>query len=203
VWVTKPNTKTFVLSVVRDALTTHGHPHGFCGAVFHALALADTLDGGRPSAPSQWYDYLHTFSELPTIISQERQLAAFWRPAWEQVAGGSFVAAVAATCDELQRDLDEIRPLIEVNDPDAYHAILRTLGCLEVKYRGSGLKTALAASALSWLYHEKPLKDALVMAANEIGSDTDTIATMAGAILGATTSNRPDWPIQDQAYIAE
>jgi hypothetical protein len=163
--------------------------------------LADALDESRPSAPSRWYDYVHAFSEIPATLKQDRQLEAFWRPAWEQVAGRSLVEAIAKTSDEARRDLDEICPLLENGDPLAYNVILRTLGCLDTRYRGSGLKTALAASALTWLYRERPIKDALVAAANELESDTDTIATMAGALLGATSSERPDWPIQDRAYI--
>jgi len=30
---------------------------------------------------------------------------------------------------------------------------------------------------------------------------TDTIASMTGAIVGATNTDRPDWPIQDREYI--
>ncbi|UEG33314.1 ADP-ribosylglycohydrolase family protein [Enterobacter ludwigii] len=32
-----------LLDVLKDSLVTHGHPHGFCGAIFHAKALLDIL----------------------------------------------------------------------------------------------------------------------------------------------------------------
>jgi len=36
---------------------------------------------------------------------------------------------------------------------------------------------------------------------NLVESDTDTIATLAGAMLGALHDIKPEWPIQDQEYI--
>jgi ADP-ribosylglycohydrolase len=201
VWVSKAGDKKFVLPVMRDSLTTHGHPHGFCGAVFHALALSDALDEGTVSSPSRWYDYLRTFSDLPSIVDQDRQLEAFWKPAWEQVSGHSLVNAIEVARSEARRDLDEISRILTDGDLNSYVAVLKALGCLDEKYRGSGLKTAIAASALAWLYREKPIEAALIAAANVLGSDTDTIATMAGAILGATAAAAPDWPLQDREYI--
>lgn len=201
VWVSKAGDKKFVLPVMRDSLTTHGHPHGFCGAVFHALALSDALDERTVSHPSRWYDYLRTFSDLPSIVDQDRQLEAFWKPAWEQVSGHSLVNAVEVARSEAWRDLDEIGPIMNAGDLGSYVSVLKALGCLDEKYRGSGLKTAIAASALAWLYREKPIEEALIAAANVLGSDTDTIATMAGAILGAIAPTAPDWPLQDREYI--
>jgi hypothetical protein len=47
------------------------------------------------------------------------------------------------------------------------------------------------------------VEHALVVAANELESDTDTIATMAGAILGSVSSKCPDGELQDDAYISQ
>jgi ADP-ribosylglycohydrolase len=201
VWVCGETSGNFILSVLRDALTTHGHPHGFCGAVLHAMALADALKDGEAPGPSRWAEYLRTFSDLPQIILQDRQLAAFWQSAWEQASGQSVEQAIELTRNEAERDIADIHRTAAKGDTSAYQDILTTLGCLDDKFRGSGLKTALAACALAWLYREKPIKEALIAAANTINSDTDTIATMAGALLGACTAEAPNWPIQDRSYI--
>ena len=84
--------------------------------------------------------------------------------------------------------------------PD-YHDILENLGCLTDKFRGSGFKTALAAQALSLLHSPEKTPDALIQSANELESDTDTIATMAGALLGALKQEEPTWEIQDIEYL--
>jgi len=201
VWVSGETGGQYILSVLRDALTTHGHPHGFCGAVLHAMALADALKEGQVPAPSRWADYLRTFSDLPQIILQDRQLAAFWQPAWEQASGQSVKQAIELTRKEVERDVETIHATVIKGEPSSYHVILNQLGCLDDKFRGSGLKTALAACAVAWLHREQPIKQALIAAANALNSDTDTIATMAGALLGACTSEVPDWSIQDRHYI--
>lgn len=85
---------------------------------------------------------------------------------------------------------------------NSYHALLDALGCLTQRYRGSGFKTALAAAALAHLHcDDETPAEALVAAANELESDTDTIATMAGAILGCVCKYPPDWDIQDREYL--
>jgi hypothetical protein len=78
---------------------------------------------------------------------------------------------------------------------------MEELGCLTTKFRGSGFKTALAASVLAHIYRDQDAAVALVVAANELDSDTDTIATMAGALLGAISDQPPEWRVQDREYI--
>jgi len=70
------------------------------------------------------------------------------------------------------------------------------------QHRGSGTKTAIIALFLAWLHKSEPQK-AMIVAANLFGSDTDTIATMAGSILGAITSEPPTGKINDKEYIVE
>lgn len=202
VWASPAATQSFLLPVLKDALITHGHPHGFCGAIFHALVLADAVDEGAVPAPFRWNEYIRTFRDLPDLVSQDRQLQAFWLPAWEHTTGHTFESAIASVCDEAYKDVGVVQALCSTGDPSVYTAVLQGLGCLEPKFRGSGLKTSLAASALAWLYREQPLQAALVAAANQLESDTDTIATMAGAVLGAVGTETPAWPIQDRVYIA-
>ncbi|RUP97987.1 ADP-ribosylglycohydrolase family protein, partial [Corynebacterium pseudodiphtheriticum] len=78
---------------------------------------------------------------------------------------------------------------------------ISSIGCLTDRFRGSGFKTALAASVLSYLYRSEPIEEALVLSANVLESDTDTIATMAGALLGAIEGRLPIWIIQASVYI--
>jgi hypothetical protein len=53
------------------------------------------------------------------------------------------------------------------------------------------------------MFRDEPVELALQCAANEIESDTDTIATMAGAYLGGISSDAPKWAIQDREYISQ
>ena len=188
-----------VTAVLRDAIVTHGHPHGFVGAAFHALALADALDHSFGTV-SGLFRNVESLSALPKLIKEDRQLETFWRPAWENQSNKDIGRAVSDIQDEIKRDIDVIAPILESGSGESYIKILENLGCLTEKLRGSGIKTALAASVLAILYTGDP-EAALIASANSAKSDTDTIGTMAGAILGACNAMEPSWPIQDRDYI--
>ncbi|NWB61983.1 ADP-ribosylglycohydrolase family protein [Pseudomonas sp. F1002] len=203
VWASKGSLDDLLLNVLRDSLVTHGHPHGFCGAVFHALTLNDVLKNGEIPGPGVWQRYIDRFTDLPALIGRDSQLAAFWRSAWESNTGGTLEEALIRVKEEALRDVELISELILIEGLNGYHQILEKLGCLTVKYRGSGFKTALAASVLAYVYRKGPIEEALIASANELESDTDTIATMAGALLGAIALESPMWPVQDAEYITK
>lgn len=191
-----------LLDVLRDSLVTHGHPHGFCGAFFHALNLVDTFSDASVPGPDAWRSYIDAFSEIPDRIAGDGRLRSFWLEAWERQSETALKVAMAQTSEGAKRDLDSIVNIIERGQDSCYQDVLQVLGCFDRKFRGSGLKTALAAAALSWVHRANGVERALLEASNEIGSDTDTIATMVGAILGAIAS-APAWPIQDREYIVQ
>jgi ADP-ribosylglycohydrolase len=201
VWASTAGTDKLILDVLKDALVTHGHPHGFCGAVFHALALSHTLENGEVPSPDIWFEFVNRFADLPEIISLDPQLAAFWISAWENCTGTSLTDALDNMLADACKDINSIVNLMEDAEPSSYQEVLRRLGCLTMEFRGSGFKTALAALALSYMYREGSIEEALRCAANELESDTDTIGTMTGAILGSLSVSPPAWTIQDRDYI--
>lgn len=201
VWASKTQSDEMILDVLRDSLVTHGHPHGFCGAVFHAMALADTLTNGSIPNKKNWAGYVERFLELPNIIAKDPQLAAFWRTTWESNTNASLEFALDETRSQALSDIGLIYDLVDQVDDANYHEVLHRLGCLTARFRGSGFKTALASLALAYMYRAGNIQDALICSANELDSDTDTIATMTGALLGAIAPAAPTWPIQDKEYI--
>lgn len=203
VWSMPKGGDSLILDIMRDSLVTHGHPHGFCGAVFHALSLADTLENYKIPEPSCWASYIDRFTELSRLITEEPQLATFWQSSWENSAGMPVRAAIEKMSSEARQDLDTVINLLEKVGVDGYHDVVDKLGCLTPKFRGSGFKTALAALALAYLFRNDKIEAGLSSAANELESDTDTIATMAGALLGAVSQHAPEWPVQDQRYIVQ
>lgn len=203
VWSASNGSDSLVLDVLRDAIVTHGHPHGFCGAVFHALCLADTIQNDGVPEPADWASYIDRFMDLPRLIAKEPQLDAFWRSAWEKNSGMSITTAIEKMSNEARQDLEIVVRVLTMAGVEGYHEVLGQLGCLTPKFRGSGFKTALAALALAHLFRDREIEECLANAANELESDTDTIATMAGALLGAVSPRAPEWPIQDQDYIVQ
>lgn len=196
----KADRDELIVSTLRDALITHGHPHGFAGAVLHAVSVSHALTGKLPG-PSDFDDLFEAVTRIPVAVDRDRQLSAFWKPAWENQARRSLDEACSATLNELRADARAIQDELKLDNADAYPAVLHKLELTSPRFRGSGLKTAFGALVLAWLNRLNGPEKALVTAANELGSDTDTIATMAGAIIGAADPMLPEWPIQDREYI--
>lgn len=190
----------FELNVLKDSIVTHGHPHGFCGAIFHAHALNRILQGERTADPNAWFDIIDGFTRITRTVDEDAQLAMFWRPHWERERNSSFMSEMMVIRDETLGALERVTR-IDVNDSENYYRILKELGCLEPSTRGSGIRTAIAASVAASMFSESRPDLALVAVANERESDTDTIATMAGALLGAATSAVMPWSLQDKDYI--
>ncbi|GKT01995.1 ADP-ribosylglycohydrolase family protein [Acidovorax sp. SUPP3434] len=203
VWSAKGSALDLVLSVLRDALVTHGHPQGFCGAVFHALSLHATMTAGAIPPPNEWESFVDTFPEIANIIDRDPQLTSFWRSAWEEQSGVSLETALDHARDEAMLDLKKVQKAAKSMEPGEYGSVLEALGCTTQDFRGAGLKTAIAALVLAYMNRNGSPDAALVQAANELASDTDTIATMAGALLGVPAENEPNWHVQDREYIVQ
>lgn len=207
VWSANGSRDEMIVRVMRDAIVTHGHPHGFCGAVFHALCIWHALSEREMPSIEIADEFIECIGRLPSILKHDRELTDFWKQSWEIQFGSSLEDAVDAFKREALNDISLVRPAFEskgfldYRDAD-FHDILTRLKCLTGKYRGSGFKTALAALLLAMLYSADDIADALILVANELECDTDTIATMSGAILGILARGKPEWKIQDSEYVA-
>lgn len=190
-----------LLDVCRNAITSHGHVHGFVGAAFHALTLEYCLLQKRAPDVETMHGLLGELEQLPNILSGDRHIAAFWVPAWENEGGSSLEDALNDHLTEAHRKLDAIAPIARSANPGRYRDVLEGLGGFDPQLRGSGTITAVAASVLCLLHADSGAEAAVVNSANALMSDTDTIGTMAGAMMGALEGAAPTWPIQDREYL--
>ena len=202
VWSASGSRDEMILRVMQDAIVTHGSPHGFCGAVFHALCIWHALVERETPSLKVAEEFVSYMGDLPAIIENDSQLTGIWRPFCESKAGISLECAIRAFQKEALEDISLISDAFEASMiPPDYREVLHRIGCLTDKYRGSGFKTALAALVLSQLHSPETVADAMIQAANELGSDTDTIATMSGALLGILAKHEPSWKVQDIEYL--
>lgn len=196
----------FFGDVVRDAVCTHGHPRGIVGAAIHALFVHEAMRSGVVPHPDAWAEIgeFAASHALQALLADE-ELALVWVPSWEQFAGRSLRTAWAQTTNEWVDAATSARSRCTATSksPDeSYHVILNEQGGFLSAERGSGLKTPLFAAAAAWLFRQESPDAGLRAAANAFGSDTDSIGTMAGAIVGHVTSESPPGAIQDADYIA-
>ncbi|MDR6188441.1 ADP-ribosylglycohydrolase [Agrobacterium pusense] len=200
VWKADPSRPDlFLPDVLRDAVITHGDPKGIGGAVFHALCVAHALNVGSAPEIGDWRNFIQHLEYCEAIIRADDKLGLFWLKAWQDKAGRSLTSAFQAEIAQAQRSIDEIADF--AYDPRRYEDVLLALGCLDEATRGAGIGTALAAAAVATYVKRIGEEDSLRIAVNTLKSDTDTIASMAGAIFGCFSTAEISWDIQDRGYI--
>ena len=189
------NAESFLPDVIRNAICTHSHPTGLMGAVLHALALAHTVATGRHPSPAQLLEATKVAATLPEIMQSDFEVGSYWRAAFERESG-TFDEAWAQAVTEC-REAIQAASMNKSNTSgaDRYAGIIDNLGLRDPSRRGSGMLSAVAAVGLIWC--ETQPEEALRIAANAIGTDTDTIATMAGAILGVAADVEPPVEVLD------
>lgn len=192
-----------ILDVIRNSITTHGHPRGFLGAVFHAHCLRLVLLNGQVPGPDEWISICNNLSDIPRIIKDDYELYPFWLPMWEKLSKTKIEDSVSSFQTELRGQIDLTNKILErkIGHDEKYTLLLEYLGGNSPSTRGSGSLTALVASAAAWLFREQSLSELMILIVNSIDSDTDTIATMAGAIGGAATTEPPLQEVLDKEYI--
>jgi ADP-ribosylglycohydrolase len=190
--------EAYLLDVMRNSICTHGHPRGFLGALFHAVLLASTLRNGQIPRPDDWVRLLDCLRIVPNLLATDDQLVSFWQPTWERATGSDFENRVVETINECKIDIERIRGWLEGRR--SYPELVEALDAFTPEHRGSGTKSVLLGVALAWTHQTDPVS-AIREAALCIGSDTDSIATLAGALLGAGCEDRPPGPISDESYI--
>ena len=160
--------------------------------------MAHAIRVGDLPSPDDLREVIRAADSLPEIIARDIELG-YWRIAFEQEAG-NFDESWAKAMNELQETINIISTCgIGGRGNDGYEGIANTLKLHQPARRGSGMLTAVAALGLAWC--EARPTEAMRIAANAIGTDTDTIATMAGAILGATTDIDPPVDVLDDSMI--
>jgi ADP-ribosylglycohydrolase len=197
-WADDPD--DLIRRVVRDGITTHGHPRALVGALVYAFAL-------RHAASSR---AVHGFGDsveaaAAGLIDVDRVLPAL-PPNWGTPPD---LELFALTWQNTNKETSQLLELIA----DSLHrgalsnpaSTLERLGCTDPKINGAGTVCAAAAIYLASRFAARP-QSGLVSAAFLRKADTDTLASLTAAILGALHDTH--WlgnlavGVQDADYIA-
>jgi ADP-ribosylglycohydrolase len=197
--------ETYLAPMLRDVVCTHGHPRGILGASLHALALATALRQGSIPEPDRWPAMVDHLSQIERIVAADDVLSERWLPAWETAAARSFSEAMAETINELRHQIERaIAASVRLREGDdgtrIYAELVRSLGGLREQTRGAGTITAVLSLWLAWAFSSDPI-GGLRVSAGLINSDTDTISTMAGALLGVVAADDPPGELLDRELI--
>lgn len=196
VWATHSpqDVESFIPDVVRNAICTHSHPTGLIGAVLHALSLAHTAAKGHPPSPDEFLTSTKVAAQLLDIVADDPEIG-YWRTAFERESGAFDQAWMLAIAESREVISAADNSAMKLSAAERYADVVERLALRKPQCRGSGLLTSVAALSLAW--SERSPEEALRIAANAIGTDTDTIATMAGAILGMVTDHEPSEDVLD------
>lgn len=190
-------------NIFLDGVATHGHPRALLGALVYGFALWTAFRKESKLAYGELVEELiknvDAWSAMPTSTSIQYE----WMNQAEKFLPGysnlwdSVKAEVLGYLDACRAELS--KGALSFDDD-----VLKELQCFNSKISGAGTVTAIAAVYLASRHAADPI-NGVVKAAFAIGSDTDTIASMTGGLLGCV--NGSDWlspvkqGIQDTAYI--
>jgi len=203
----KASTADLIREIMRDVIITHGHPVAWLGAIFHAIILRETLLTGSCPGPSKWIDIVNESRKITSICQNDQLLKDMWIPNLERLSGKSIAIGISQAITDMTNDINTIDQIMShpsdknyMPTEETYRNVIMAIDAFNPKVRGSATKTALLATYLAYSFSEDPLKG-IELSANALGSDTDTIASMAGAIMGACCQTPPPEKILDFEYI--
>ncbi len=202
VWASTDLENDYMVDVITDSVCTHGHPRAIVGACFHASTLAYCLRFGTVPDLNHCKEIISKIDDTLQLIEDHDILGSMWIGLWEREAGKKFKAAWQSTINELDEAIERVAIDSDGGEDTVitYERICGRLGLGIKDQRGSGLLTSVAAISLAGIAQDA--YEGAVVAANALGTDTDTIGTMAAALLGACDmSSQPPQDILDSEYL--
>lgn len=192
------SSSTWRTDVIVNSVCTHGHMRGILGALFHATCLHKALETEKVPGPDDWDQAALSLADVPELIRSNDLLEHLWLGLWEKRSDTSLEESVSTVIGEIRGDLDALHGI--GTGAGGYEDAVEALGAYRPEQRGSGVKTSILAAVASWLFDGEPV-GTLTVCANRLGTDTDSIATMAGALTGATIHDEPEMELVERSYI--
>jgi ADP-ribosylglycohydrolase len=195
--------KPVAINVMLDGIATHGHPRALLGAIVYSYALWVSLKRESKLGYGELIEDLIANVKTWSAFPERSTLLADW---WDQAnkVFKDYSKAWELTKKEILEYLDICRIEISKGALCIDDEVLQKIQCFNKKISGAGTVAAIAAVYLASRYAADPI-NGVIKAAFAIGSDTDTIASMTGGLLGCI--NGTDWlsaerdNIQDVVYL--
>lgn len=189
--------------VVRDGITTHGHPRALIGATVYAYAAwslarrRDTLGFGE--LLELLLDEAHVWGKYPQSDRDGRP----WSDAAQHATGSRYASIWDQTAQEMRELLEAARTGLQAGALADDRAVLNELGCFG-RTKGAGTSSAAAAAYLVARHAAQPTQG-ILRPAFQKGADTDTLAAMVGGLLGCLAGSEwipsPWLEVQDADYL--
>ncbi|MFI7318760.1 ADP-ribosylglycohydrolase family protein [Streptomyces venezuelae] len=196
--------RSLIARVLNDGILTHGHPRALLGGVIYALGVRHTI---QQRGAAEYGDLLFNLSTSREWADPDVAVGVVpvdWLEQYEERSSASFYRSWQQTADEMQQLLNVAIEGLERSALADDEKTLGSLGCFDPKINGAGTITAAASFYLAARFSVRPSMG-MLRSAFLANADTDTLASMTGALLGAL--HGPDWlfplckDLQDRSYI--
>jgi len=197
------NFSVIAANIFLDGVTTHGHPRALLGALAYGFALWAAFRKDSKLAYGELVEDLIKNAEIWSALPTPSAIQPEWKNQAERNLQGYAKLWESAKAEVLEY-LEVCRTELAKGALSFDDDVLKKLQCFNSKISGAGTVAAIAAVYLASRHAADPI-NGVVKAAFAIGSDTDTIASMTGGLLGCI--NGSDWlspvrqGIQDAPYI--
>ena len=172
------NENSALTGILKNIVVTHGHPRAIWGGLLYGKSLLMLLaDKNRDI--EHFVDEMESFVislRLSTINGEMEP----WMARWAEHAERPFTEVFDGT----RKEVVDLLSIIRQSRNQAMSKTYETLGCFAPATRGSGTATVAAALAV-FLKHGGDYEHAVLKAINMFSSDTDTIGSMVGSMIGA------------------
>lgn len=190
-------------NIFLDGIATHGHPRALLGALAYGFALWAAFRKDSKLAYGELVEELIKNVDLWSALPATPSIPPEWRSQAEKSLQ-NYMKLWESAKAEVMEYLEVCRAELSKGALSLDDDVLKKLQCFNSKISGAGTVAAIASVYLASRHAADPI-NGVVKAAFAIGSDTDTIASMSGGLLGCI--NGSDWlspvkqGIQDAAYI--
>lgn len=189
--------------VVLNGIITHGHPRALVGATLYADALIYLSNNKETLGYGELIEYLIERKEKWSKFPSEPKMDN-WIINADEILKVKYIDIWNSVVEEVIDLLKIAKEGLDRGALDMGNGILERLGCFDKKVNGAGTVTAVSAIYLASKYASSP-RLALAEAAYLKGADTDTLASMVGALLGmlhGTEFISVSWlDVQDYEYL--
>ncbi len=175
------NEERFIIDTFKNSIITHGHPRAIIGSIL----IGGTQIFFLRHREIDFFDlknYIHHLLSSSFDIARKDTGISRWLALHN--SNSAFEKSYENTIGEAQYFINKIEKYLSRRDEEYY----QMTKALSRNFKGSGISTVSCAIYLVLKYIEEP-ETALLNAVNMIGSDTDTIASFVGSLLGISDSD--------------
>jgi ADP-ribosylglycohydrolase/predicted enzyme related to lactoylglutathione lyase len=192
--------------IMANGVATHGHPRALVGALAYGYGVWLALRQEGTLAYGALIKRLLNDIEIWGRIPDLSQWVPEWHAAADAARKGAFQREWEETVGEQRELLSTCGQAMEQGALAVDLQVLERLGAFNRRVSGAGTIAAAASLFLASRCASDPLQG-IVQAAFAVGSDTDTIASMTGGLLGVLAGS--DWlgelsiKVQDHEYLSD